>query len=499
MTARARLVDGARWLHARLSHTRLGRELDARLDLAYLADRVANERARVERLLGPAPTRHDDTPLLSLILPSHGVPVGYLRALIASLDRQSFRRWELCACDDGDPVRAAPALLARRAAAEPARFRLARHATNRGIAAATRSAIALARGEALVFVDEDDLLHPRALEALAKRFAEPEVDLVYTDHDQASEAGHRRRLVLKPAWSPELLLSTNYINHLVAIRARCYARCDGALGDETSGSQDWDLCLRAGRAARRVAHVPLPLYHWRARPGSLADDARAKPWATAAARRVVERHLAALDPRLSLDRGRRALRFRDGTAPHVTLLAARAGADLAATARALDAAAAALDDAAILRVAVEDAPPIRVEPGDGDELAAFAVQPAVGCVWPFRAGTDGLRGAYTVEESALVALAAPRSSFSGMSGNVLTGPLHGLTVRAGALRAAGGFAGALAASGGAATDEPALLGAALGLACLRAGRRNVAARGGSSALAPPRLALRGLPPLDPYL
>lgn len=473
---------------------RFAGELDQRLDLGYLAERLLHERALVARVLadsGPL----EQAPQLSLIVPCHGVAARYLAELLASLDLQSYRRFELCACDDGDPVRAAAELLTRRARAEPERYRIVRHPSRRGISAATRSAIALARGEALVFVDEDDLLHPRALEAVARRLADPEVDMVYTDNDLTSEAGFRRRPVHKPAWSPELLLSMNYVNHLVAMRASCYARCDGAFADGFDGCQDWDLCLRAVRAARRVAHVPLPLYHWRARPGSVAEDPAAKPWIAGAAKRVLGDHLRALDPRLELGETPRSIRFRPGTAPRIEHARVAAGADLAESARALDRIVASLDDRALLRVAVEGAPALAAGDPEDDAAAAYAVLPGVGCVWPFRGDR---RSAYTVEHGRLEALDAPRGPFSAHSGNVLTGPLHGLTVRAAAVRRAGGFARALDEASARGRD-PNLLGAALGLACLRASSRNVAVRGAECDFTPPPLVLAGLPPADPYL
>jgi hypothetical protein len=282
----------------------------------------------------------------------------------------------------------------------------------------------------------------------------------------------------------------------VAIRASCLARCDGAFAEDSDGCQDWDLCLRAVRAARRVAHVPLPLYHWRARPGSVAEDPTAKPWIAAAAQRVLSAHLRALDPRLSIGEAPRSIRFLPGAAPRIERARIAPGLGLLETAHALDHAARALDDGALLRVSLDGSAPLPSGDPDHDEAAAYAVQPGVGCVWPFRAG---VRCAYTVEAGGLSPLDRPRGPFSAHSGNVLTGPLHGLTVRASALRAAGGFTGALAEARAAATSDPNLLGAALGLACLRASLRNVAARGATCDFTPPRLTLAGLPPADPYL
>jgi O-antigen biosynthesis protein len=61
----------------------------------------------------------------------------------------------------------------------------------------------------------------------------------------------------------------------------------GGLRSEYDGSQDWDLALRLTERTRRIAHIPEPLYSWRAVPGSVAEKADAKPYAFESGRRAV--------------------------------------------------------------------------------------------------------------------------------------------------------------------------------------------------------------------
>lgn len=49
----------------------------------------------------------------------------------------------------------------------------------------------------------------------------PELALIYSDHDQLDELGKRINPVFKPEWSPELLFSTNYIGGLIAVNLSC--------------------------------------------------------------------------------------------------------------------------------------------------------------------------------------------------------------------------------------------------------------------------------------
>ncbi len=484
---------------------RFARELDGRLHLRYQLERAAERVTLAEHLrrAPPASVR------LSVIVPVWGIALPHLRALVGSLEAQTYARWELCTCDDGDPDRAVATFLSRRAAAHPARHRHAVHDRQRGIAAATRSALALATGDVVVFADGDDLLHPRALEAIARELAaRPEVELVYTDHDKRTDWGWPIEPTRKPSSSPELLLQLNYVNHLVAARRELLH--PSLFGDDAAGAQDWELCLHAARAARAIAHLPFVLYHWRQRAGSTALDAGAKPWASEAAWRVRGRHVAALDRRLALVGERRGsaavLTLRaDVTAPplHVLDLGAvshapprydgpRRDVSLEAAApqrvaRAADQAIARLGDDELLLLRVPGAPPLD---GDARPLAAYAIQPAIGGVWPFRA--PGRRGGYTVDGvGRLRALEPTDTPFSVCSGNVLTGPTHGLLCRAGVVRALGGFARH-------ADDALDRLGARLGLAAHAAGLRNVSAAS-MTAAAPPDLDGVGAPARDPFV
>ena len=163
---------------------------------------------------------------------------------------------------------------------------------NGGIAAATNSALDHARGEHVVFLDDDDELHPRALETMAAAVADnPEADVLYSDEDKLSPSGQRYVPTFKPDWSPDLLLSSAYLCHLLVVR-RSLVEELGGLRPEFDGGQDYDLMLRATERARKVVHVPEILYHWRELAGSACGDTAAKPWAFEAGRRALESAVA---------------------------------------------------------------------------------------------------------------------------------------------------------------------------------------------------------------
>ena len=92
----------------------------------------------------------------------------------------------------------------------------------------------------------------------------------------------------KPDWSPDLLLSENYVCHLLVI-GQDLARKAGFFDPAFDGSQDYDLILRATEQAKRIVHIPKVLYHWRAGAASTASSIDNKHYALDAAKRALER------------------------------------------------------------------------------------------------------------------------------------------------------------------------------------------------------------------
>jgi GT2 family glycosyltransferase len=242
------------------------------IDAQRLRARLAKARGRLPRI--------------SVIMPVYAPRRAYLERAVESVRQQVYGDWELCVADDASPDRSIPECLARQAAIDR-RIKWTRNATNLGIAGATNAAAALAEGDFLAFLDHDDELTPDALAEVALHIAEhPETDFLYSDDDKIDADGVRFDPQFKPDWSPELLLSTMYMCHLIVVRRQLFEQLGGTRAD-FDGSQDHDLALRATERARRVGHIPRVLYHWRAIPGSAAHSGTAKTYAFRAGRRAV--------------------------------------------------------------------------------------------------------------------------------------------------------------------------------------------------------------------
>lgn len=212
------------------------------------------------------------------MVPVYAGEPQWLDRAIESVFRQTMSDWELCAVDDASPSGAARSVL-ERAAARDSRLKVRFLPANLGIGWASNAALAMARGEFVAFLDDDDELHPRCLEVVARYIdRRPDIDLVYTDEDKIDLEGNHSGAVLKPDWSPDLFLTYNYMCHLVVCRRELIERIGGfRVGFD--GSQDYDLLLRVTEQTDCIGHIREVLYHWRSVPGSAASRVDAKPYA----------------------------------------------------------------------------------------------------------------------------------------------------------------------------------------------------------------------------
>ena len=229
-------------------------------------------------------------PKFSVIMPVYNTPARHLVAAIESVRAQCYPFWELCVADDGSADPTIGKILKDYAGQDPRiklRFLDGRH----GIAGASNAALELATGEFVAFLDHDDEFAPWALYEVARALNnDPTLDVIYSDEDKLEADGRRANPFFKPDFSPETLLSMNYVGHLLVAR-RALVEGVGRFRLGFDGSQDHDLVLRLTEGTVRVAHIPKVLYHWRKAPGSAAGDVSAKPYAIKAAVRAIEEAL----------------------------------------------------------------------------------------------------------------------------------------------------------------------------------------------------------------
>jgi GT2 family glycosyltransferase len=233
-------------------------------------------------------------PLVSIVMPVYNTQPELLTEAITSVRNQTYTNWELCIADDASTDPEVHRTLREQAAAD-SRIRLVLCSEHRGIAATSNAALELATGEMLAFLDHDDALRRHALHRLVELLQDRrDLGVVFSDEDKWLVSQELGEPYFKPGWSPDLLLSTNYLCHLTMMRRELVVEAGGfRLGFD--GSQDHDLFLRVTELAEQrglaVTHLPQMLYIWRQVPGSAALSTEAKPQAYVAGRRAVQEAL----------------------------------------------------------------------------------------------------------------------------------------------------------------------------------------------------------------
>ena len=232
------------------------------------------------------------SPKISIIMPVYNVDQNWLEKAIESVKCQFYGNWELCIADDASSRGHVKETL-ERYKKEDVRIKTRYLKENQGISVASNVALRMATGEYVSLLDNDDELSVDALYECVKLLNKhPEADLIYSDEDKIDVNGKREEPFFKPDYSPDFLLSMNYICHLCVFR-KTLINDVGGFSSGYEGSQDYDLFLRIIEKTKpeRIFHIPKILYHWRKLPGSAASAVEAKSYSFVSAKKVLSDYL----------------------------------------------------------------------------------------------------------------------------------------------------------------------------------------------------------------
>jgi glycosyltransferase involved in cell wall biosynthesis len=254
-----------------------------------------------------AATRHE-SPTVTIVIPTHN-RLRYLMQSVASVGRQTYQDWELIIVDDQsedgtrgwlrrlDDPQARTVLLSRHSERSAAR--------NRGLAEA--------RGEFVLFLDDDDRLHLQALERLVsalrrhpRAVAAVGAKAVFDNHRHVRRASHPRVRLERDVWA-DVFVGWYAGCGQVLWRAEVVRRV-GGWDERLFVAEDQDLLLRAAQIGPFAFIPPVVLFNrvhagqWRPvnvrsteeriRKGmveGLVGDRRAQAGRLDAARRTLEK------------------------------------------------------------------------------------------------------------------------------------------------------------------------------------------------------------------
>lgn len=225
-------------------------------------------------------------PLISIAMPVYNAPLKYLKQAVQSVRVQMYDNWELCIADDcsTDPELKAYLIELNKEDQIKVHFR----EKNGHISHCSNSALAIAEGEYVALMDQDDLISPDALFQMVKKLNQDQsIDFIYSDEDKVDENNQFLSPHFKPDWSPDNLLCRNYICHFSLLRKSILDEI-GGFREGFEGSQDHDLFLRFTEKTDKIHHIPKILYHWRIHEESTAGNSGAKSYTIKASKKAID-------------------------------------------------------------------------------------------------------------------------------------------------------------------------------------------------------------------
>lgn len=217
-------------------------------------------------------------PLISILIPVYNINSKLLSNCLDSILKQSYTNFEVCLVDDASTLKETIETL-KKYQDKDKRIKVKYNEINGHISKTTNDALKMASGEFVALMDDDDELSEDALSEVVKALnKDKNIDFIYSDEDKLNLNGERCEPHFKPDYSPDTLLSLNYISHLGVIRKSLMIAVGGEeVGLE--GAQDYDLYLKVVEKTKNIYHIPKILYHWRMVEGSTSMTINNKEYA----------------------------------------------------------------------------------------------------------------------------------------------------------------------------------------------------------------------------
>src|SRR5215213_936254 len=196
----------------------------------------------------------DSRLIFEIIVPLEGHCDDGLEAVVASLQAQTYPQWRLTLVDSGN-VSDGTREYGRHLASEDRRVSY-REPSGDGIVTDLNAALAGCNADWVGILSPGVIIAPFALAAITRELAaNPDARLVYTDDDRMDpDSMERWNPFFKPDWSPDLLLSMNYLGPLTLLH-RETAFDVGGLREGISGAEVYDLALRVTEQFGQAHHV----------------------------------------------------------------------------------------------------------------------------------------------------------------------------------------------------------------------------------------------------
>ncbi len=204
----------------------------------------------------------------SIITPVYCPNLEHFQAMVESVIKQCYSKWQLILVNDFSQSEALDALLKQYN--QHKQITVIQRSSNGNFSRASNDGLTLATGDYITFLNHDDLLHPNALNTVALSLLEnPDANILYSDDNQINKQGQFEPSSFKPRWNPDLLYSFSYVRHLDFYKKSLIENIGGFILD-IEGCDNYDLLLRAVLHcnAEKIIYIPFVIYYWRLGEGS---------------------------------------------------------------------------------------------------------------------------------------------------------------------------------------------------------------------------------------
>lgn len=209
-------------------------------------------------------------PQVSVIIPCFNSG-EYLEEAIDSINKQSYKDYEIIVVDDGSTDPETITILKSLAATG---LKIIRK-ENGGLASARNFGIKHASGSIILTLDSDDKFH--------STFLKKAVDILNTKKEigvvssYVKEFGESNKVWRSSAYNDFSFLLENRIVACCAFRKKCWTEVEGYDENMKHGFEDWEFWIRVTKNGWKVHVIPETLFYYRKKVSSmLVDDTRPK-------------------------------------------------------------------------------------------------------------------------------------------------------------------------------------------------------------------------------
>ncbi|MHC8863810.1 glycosyltransferase [Arenicellales bacterium IMCC57338] len=198
---------------------------------------------------------------VSFLVPVYNTDPAILALCVNSVLKAANDYHEVILVDDATDRDDTKAFLQRCKDADLDNLQILHNRENAGVSFSLNAAATSASGEFLSPVDHDDVVVSQGFHQMLRSLRYHAAPWAYSDEAQVDAKGFLIQRLYKPDYSPQLLRSLMYINHLQIFSKTIFEKL-GGYREGFEGSQDYDLALRMCEISEPL-HVEEIAYHWR--------------------------------------------------------------------------------------------------------------------------------------------------------------------------------------------------------------------------------------------